>query len=264
VGRLVLETELGTFLGDTRIRLLEAIDKYGSISRAAKTVPLSYKAAWDAVDAMNNLADEALVERSVGGAGGGGTKLTAYGHRIVAFYRAMEENYQEILDRSAQRLGEDGAGDVRQFRSLIRRMAMNTSARNQFVGPITALREGAVNFEVCLRLDAQNELTAIVTCESAERLGLSIGKEVHAFVKAPSVILTTDAAIRTTARNQLWGTVSRVLLGSVNAEVALLLPSGRNVISVVTHDSVQIAGLVEGASACALFKASSVILATFT
>src|SRR5271169_1650748 len=113
VGRLVLETELGTFLGDTRIRLLEAIDKYGSISHAAKTVPLSYKAAWDAVDAMNNLADEALVERSVGGAGGGGTKLTAYGRRIVAFYRAMEENYQEILDRSAQRLGEEGAGDVR-------------------------------------------------------------------------------------------------------------------------------------------------------
>jgi molybdenum-dependent DNA-binding transcriptional regulator ModE len=55
------------FLGDTRIRLLEAIDRYGSISQAAKAVPLSYKAAWDAVDAMNNLAEAPLVERSVGG-----------------------------------------------------------------------------------------------------------------------------------------------------------------------------------------------------
>jgi molybdate transport system regulatory protein len=36
------------------VRLLEAIDLYGSISQAAKHVPLSYKAAWDAVDAMNN------------------------------------------------------------------------------------------------------------------------------------------------------------------------------------------------------------------
>ena len=60
VGKLALETEFGPFLGDTRIRLLEAIDTHGSISQAAKAVPLSYKAAWDAVDAMNNLADEAL------------------------------------------------------------------------------------------------------------------------------------------------------------------------------------------------------------
>jgi molybdate transport system regulatory protein len=67
VGKLTVDTEFGTFLGDTRIRLLEAIDRYGSISQAAKAVPLSYKAAWDAVDAMNNLAEAPLVERSVGG-----------------------------------------------------------------------------------------------------------------------------------------------------------------------------------------------------
>jgi molybdate transport system regulatory protein len=263
VGKLVLETELGAFLGDTRIRLLEAIDQYGSISHAAKTVPLSYKAAWDAVDAMNNLADEALVERSVGGQHGGGTKLTDYGRRMVAFYRAMEEDYQGILDRVAKRLGKDGAGDIRQYRNLIRRTAMNTSARNQFAGLITALREGAVNFEVCLRLDEENEMTAIITRESAERLGLAIGKEVYAFVKASSVILMTGRAIRTTARNQLWGTVSHLHRGSVNDEIVLTLPGGRNIIAVITHDSVQRLGLVEGASACALFKASSVILATF-
>ena len=45
VGKLTVDTEFGTFLGDTRIRLLEAIDRYGSISQAAKAVPLSYKAA---------------------------------------------------------------------------------------------------------------------------------------------------------------------------------------------------------------------------
>jgi len=66
IGRLALETELGPFLGATRIRLLEAIGEHGSISQAAKAVPLSYKAAWDAVDAMNNLADEPLVLRSTG------------------------------------------------------------------------------------------------------------------------------------------------------------------------------------------------------
>ncbi len=263
VGRLVVETELGAFLGDTRIRLLEAIDQYGSISHAAKAVPLSYKAAWDAVDAMNNLADEPLVARSVGGQGGGGTKLTDYGRRLVAFYRAMEEDYQDVLDRVSRKLGNDGAGDVRQYRRLMHRLAMKTSARNQFFGPITALREGAVNFEVCLRLDDDNELVAIITRESAERLGLAIGKEVHAFVKASSVILMMDPVVRTTARNHLWGKVTRLHPGAVNDEITLTLPGGRNVIAIVTHASAERMGLSEGASACALFKASSVILATF-
>jgi molybdate transport system regulatory protein len=263
VGKLVVETELGTFLGDTRIRLLEAIDQHGSISHAARTIPLSYKAAWDAVDAMNNLADQPLVERLVGGQRGGGTRLTDYGRRMVAFYRAMEENYQQILDRSAQHVGDRGQGDLQQFRGLIRRMAMHTSARNQFAGPVTALREGAVNFEVCLRIDAHNELTAIITRASAERLGLAIGKEAYAFIKASSVILTTDPEIRTSARNRLWGTVSRVHEGAVNDEVTLTLEGGRTVVAIVTHDSVQRMGLAEGVPAGALVKASSIILATF-
>ena len=66
-GKLSLDTAMGAFLGDTRIKLLEAIALHGSISQAAKTVPLSYKAAWDAIDAMNNLAPEPLVIRTTGG-----------------------------------------------------------------------------------------------------------------------------------------------------------------------------------------------------
>ena len=74
--RLEVDTEFGSFLGDTRIRLLEAIDLHGSISQAAKAVPISYKAAWDAVDAMNNLADQPLVVRPAGGTDGGAARLT--------------------------------------------------------------------------------------------------------------------------------------------------------------------------------------------
>ncbi|MBP8221486.1 MAG: winged helix-turn-helix domain-containing protein, partial [Aeromonadaceae bacterium] len=86
--KLEVETEFGAFLGDTRIRLLEAIAIHGSISQAAKKVPLSYKAAWDAIDNMNNLAEQPLVLRSAGGRQGGGTQLTAYGKKVVALYRA--------------------------------------------------------------------------------------------------------------------------------------------------------------------------------
>ena len=263
VGKLTVDTEFGTFLGDTRIRLLEAIDRYGSISQAAKAVPLSYKAAWDAVDAMNNLAEAPLVERSVGGKHGGGTALTDYGRRVIAMYRAVEQEYQDAIDRLSKRLGDGGETSVRQFQTLLRRMSMRTSARNQFVGSICGLREGEVSFEVRIRLDDANEVVAVITRESAETLELAIGTEVHAFVKAPSVLIITDPAARTSARNHLWGEVTRIHEGPVSSEVTITLPGGRNVTSVVTHDSVGNLALAIGTPACAVFQATAVILAVF-
>jgi molybdate transport system regulatory protein len=263
VGKVTVDTEFGTFLGDTRIRLLEAIERYGSISQAAKAVPMSYKAAWDAVDAMNNVSEETLVERSVGGRHGGGTLLTDYGRRLVAMYRAVEQEHQTTLERLSARLGDAGAADIDHFHTLLRRMSMRTSARNQFVGPITGLRKGEVGFEVNLSLDAEHELSAIITRESAENLGLTIGREVHAFVKASAVILLTDRNIRTTARNQLWGDVANIHEGPVNSEVSIALAGGRTVTAIVTHDSIASLGLEVGKPACAVFKASSVILVTF-
>ncbi|TXT37018.1 MAG: molybdate transport system regulatory protein [Comamonadaceae bacterium] len=91
-GKLLIDTAMGSFLGDKRIRLLEAIDKTGSISQAAKAVPLSYKAAWDAVDDMNNVAPEPLVKRAAGGRHGGGTELTALCQR---FSTSAQENVHE-------------------------------------------------------------------------------------------------------------------------------------------------------------------------
>lgn len=262
-GKLQVDTEFGTFLGDTRIRLLEAIGTHGSISQAAKAVPLSYKAAWDAIDAMNNLAEHPLVTRSTGGKNGGGTAITDYGRKVVALYRALEAEYQAALDRLAATMGDEQAGNFQQFRQLLKRMSMKTSARNQFAGTITGLREGDVDFEVRLRLDAENELVAVITRESAENLGLQIGMEINALAKSSSVLLLTDAEVRTTARNHLWGEITRISEGSVNAEVTLALPGGKTVCAVVTHDSVANLGLAVGGRACAVFKASTVILCLY-
>jgi hypothetical protein len=55
---------------------------------------MSYKAAWDALDDLNNLADAPVIERSIGGAGGGGSKLTEYGRKLIAMFRAIESEYQ--------------------------------------------------------------------------------------------------------------------------------------------------------------------------
>ena len=140
---------------------------------------------------------------------------------------------------------------------------MKSSARNQFSGPIVALRSGEVEHEVRLALDSHTEIVAVITRASAESLGLAIGKEVFALVKSASVLLTTERGLRLTARNQLWGTVSAIRYSAVNDEVTLALPAGRSVTAVVTHGSCETLALEIGSEACAVFKSSSVILAAY-
>lgn len=263
LARMSLETEIGAALSDTRIRLLEEIGHKGSINQAAKAVPLSYKAAWDAIDTMNNLAPEPLVVRVTGGRQGGGTRLTEYGQKVVAMYRALEIEYQAALDRLTERLNEAGGCDIRGFQKLMHRMSLKTSARNQFSGAITGLRDGGVDYEVRVRLDADTEIAAVITKASAENLGLTIGKEVFALVKSSSVMLSVDPGMRLTARNQFWGEVAEVHEGPVNNEVTLVLPSGRSLTCVVTGESCRALGIEPGAKACAFFKSSSVILAIY-
>jgi molybdate transport system regulatory protein len=261
-GKLLIDTAMGSFLGDKRIRLLEAIDRSGSISQAAKAVPLSYKAAWDAVDDMNNVAPEPLVIRSAGGKHGGGTALTTFARRLIAFYRALEKESQLALEKLTSNLHQSGVSDVDDFRQVLRRMSMKTSARNQFAGPIIAIKEGVVDTEVTVELAPNLVLTAIVTRESAENMNLELGRDVLAFVKASSILLLLGEDSRISARNRFSGTVTSIHQGPVNAEVTLSMPGGRHVITaVITDDSVKRLGLLEGATATAVFKASSVFLA---
>lgn len=242
--------------GADRIGLLRAVGDTGSITHAARAVGLSYKAAWDAVDAMNNAAGAPLVERQPGGRGGGGTRLTEHGRRLVARHAELEALHQSfigLLDASGADLGRD--------LDLWGTLNMKTSARNQFTGTVSRVAAGAVNDEVEIDLRGGRRLVAVVTRESAEALGLAPGVAAFALVKASSVLVATQlGAARLSARNQLAGTVARVLPGAVNAEVVVDLGDGLTLAAVVTRESVAALGLAAGVSATALFKASSVIV----
>jgi molybdate transport system regulatory protein len=77
-------------IGPGKIGLLEAIDREGSISAAGRALGMSYKRAWDLVDALNKLIGTAAVAASPGGHRGGGATLTEAGRNLVADYRAIE------------------------------------------------------------------------------------------------------------------------------------------------------------------------------
>ncbi|MEZ0600574.1 TOBE domain-containing protein [Paraburkholderia sp. IW21] len=66
--------------------------------------------------------------------------------------------------------------------------------------------------------------------------------------------------VKTSARNQLYGTVSAITRGTVNDEVSLTLTGGHPIVSVVTHESTETLGLAVGSAAFALIKASWVVL----
>lgn len=138
---------------------------------------------------------------------------------------------------------------------------MKVSARNVFKGKVSEVRPGAVNSEVILELGGGETLVAVVTVESVKSLNLVPGAEAIALVKAPWVMLMTDAdGIRLSARNCLEGKVISVTDGAVNAEVVLELTGGTRVYSIVTRDAVQELGLAKGVSATAVIKASHVML----
>jgi ModE molybdate transport repressor domain/molybdenum-pterin binding domain/molybdenum-pterin binding domain len=244
------------FIGGDRIGLLEAIDRFGSITRAAREVGVSYKTAWDAVDAMNNAAEKPLVERAVGGLGGGGTMLTDEGKETVRLYRVLQDEHQEFIKRLEGRLGNVG-----RFYSLLRRVAMRVSARNVFQGKVAAVRKGAVSTEVNLTLKGGETLCSVITNESAKVLGLKTGMEAYAFFKASAVILGKDLhGAKVSARNLLCGTADRIVHGPVNAEVTMVLPGGSVLTAIVTEESAKRLSLSHGDPVCALVKASSVIL----
>lgn len=263
VGKIEFETASGAVLGDKRIRLLEAIAEHGSLNRAAKTVPLSYKAAWDALDSMNNLADSPLVVRTTGGRNGGGTRLTEHGLQMITLYRAMESSQQDMLDRvSSMPALAAGVSESAPLLTLLRRMAVKTSARNQFIGTVVSVVDRGGMTDVRLRLSGGDELIASITPESVETMILAPGVQAYALIKAPWVNVTATRP-RAQAINSFDGVIDAVDGGSASTRLTVTSAGGRAIAAAMSNAIVAKRGLKRGACAWATFAHDSVILATF-
>ena len=242
--------------GNERIGLLRAIAEQGSITQAAIAVGMSYKAAWDAVDNMNNLAGEPLVTRTTGGRGGGSTLLTARGTRLVERFAQLDAAHRRFV-----KLLSAESTDLQTDFTVLKTLNMKTSARNQFNGTVTAVRSGAVNDEVELTLPGGARIVAVVTRESTESLGLRTHMAAFALIKASSILVATDLeGAKLSARNQLRGKVASVTPGAVSSEVVIAIEGGGSIAAIVTQASAKALRLAPGVQATALFKASSVIL----
>ncbi|MFZ2197379.1 MAG: LysR family transcriptional regulator [Thermodesulfovibrionales bacterium] len=104
-GRIWIDGNEGTYLGYGRIILLEHIREHGSMTKAARSMDMSYRHAWELVESMNRQSPVPLVETSTGGKGGGGARLTEAGEQAISLFWKLYADFQDFLEKEARVLG---------------------------------------------------------------------------------------------------------------------------------------------------------------
>ncbi len=244
------------FLGGNRIDLLEQIDQCGSISTAAKVAGMSYKTAWDALNLMNNLADQPLTVAATGGSGGGGTRLTDAGKKVVHLYRLVDAEHRGMLARL-----EESLGDFNNYLPLLQRISMRISAKNVFSGTVCDIVRDISVSQVVLQLKSGHQMTAVISTDSVDALGLEVGSSAYAVVKASAVMIADNhLALKISAKNRITGQIAKITESTVVGEVVLDIGAGETMTATITDSSVRNLGLQEGDEVCAIIKSTSVIV----
>lgn len=231
-----------------RIELLRHIAEQGSITRAAKAAGLSYKGAWDAIDELNNLAHTPLVERVVGGKGGGGARLSEEGQRMLRLYQKLQALQAQVLEAAEQ------AGDL----DLLGRLMLRTSARNQLHGQVSAIDAQGRSDQITLDLGAGLSLRAEITHDSTQTLTLAPGAGVVALIKAGWLCVMPLDAAGNPGHNCLQGVVEQILQDAQGpCELRIGLANGQTLCALSPYCPVG-----EGEPVNVWFDPASVVLGT--
>lgn len=251
---LDLANALGQPAADRRIDILRRIEAGGSISEAARDAGVSYRAAWQAIETLGNLAGQAMVEKAVGGIGGGGARLTAAGKRVLAVAERLEAARRTVLS------GPDDA---------LPGLTLRTSLRNLLRCRVRKLESQSGLVCVELETSASDTLRSTITLESAELLGLCADLPVLALFKAAAVGVSRAPGPRTSPKapeppiraaevdNRLAGRVVRTMTQPAG-EASLELAGGEHITGFTRKDATPPS---IGSTAIAHFPASAVIIA---
>ena len=240
---------------DKRIEVLRCVAQGGSISQAARETGISYKAAWQAIDTLSNLSGRMLVDRTVGGAGGGGAQITEHGEQLLLMADALAQARAQVIQHLS------GAA------SLTHALGLRTSMRNQLpcqVDGLDACADDDPAMGVRLRTAGGAVLTASVTRESADLLGLAPGLSVLVMCKAMAVTVrratarqrSGDGASRSGKWCVLPGEVERMAPGAARDEAVLALPGGGHWVGFADHPS----QLAVGDAAWALMAPAALVI----
>jgi len=252
-GRFWLSKNDKSFLGSGRIELLRHIEKTGSIHAAAKEMKMSYKAAWERINSMNELADETIIERKIGGKGGGGTTLTPYAYELINTYDRLNELHRQFIERFAQ-AGEN----PERLAKILNRTFLTTSARNQIPSVIKEIKEVGINSLITMSIAGGGKITSSITSKSVKNMSLSVGDDVYAIIKSSDISISTTPPPKSDTLNIIEGTIQKIEISSESVEVSLKVNDLTSLILVVKE--AQIASLKVGDKAYANVHASNIII----
>jgi molybdate transport system regulatory protein len=161
-------------LGKGGAQILRQIEKDHSISKAAKSLGMSYRYVWNYVHKIDRALGEPVAEAYKGGRlGGGGAVLTDLGKSLLAEYGQLESYLDKVL--SGMKYGEV--------------MRLKISARNRLKGKVTAVEKDGIMAKVKVEVTNPVTVTAIISKEAVEDLKIKVGDEVEAIVKATEVMI---------------------------------------------------------------------------
>lgn len=236
---------------DKRINILRRIHETGSISEAARLANVSYKAAWQAIETLGNLAGTPLVEKAVGGTKGGGTALTPTGKTVLELSERLMIAREKVLEEFA-------AHNMPELMPVGTSM-LRTSMRNQFPVTVTRIARGPAMVRLELKIDDENSLKATLTQESAQLLGLTSDMRVLALCKATAVEIARELEPQKGA-SIIKGTVIRSARNDKGGEVTLRLAGGTSLVGFSRAGH----GLKLGDQAQALVSAQAIVVALFS
>ncbi len=248
-----LKIDLAQALGDVnidkRIEILRQVGLVGSISEAARVTGVSYKAAWQAIETLGNLAGKPMVEKAVGGSGGGGAQLTQEGQKVL--------EGAELLSRAKTAVFAELEKGFSNFSALgFSSLNLRTSMRNHLPCQIQQMKKNGAFTRVVMELGEGQLLASKITEESAQLLGLVVNMDVLALCKATGVSITSTKS-KKQGVNVLKGKVTRISNGKQSGEVSIRLNSGFQLVGFST----QLSSHKVGDEAYALVDETSVVIA---
>jgi len=161
-------------LGKGGAEILRAIAKENSLSKAAGTLGMSYRYVWNYIQKIQKTMEAPIVETFRGGkAGGGGAKLTQLGQSLLEEYLRLEGYLSEVLS------------DTEYWEVL----GLKISARNRLKGKVVEVEKDKITAKVKVEVKVPVFVTALISREAVEDLGIKVGDEVEAVVKATEVMI---------------------------------------------------------------------------
>jgi len=245
-GNIWINKENRGFIGKGRVELLQNIQIYGSISKAAKQMKMSYKAAWDSVDIMNKLSNKPLVTKVTGGVGGGGTVITAYAKELIQAYEEVSmlyRNYFETLGNS--------------FNANLLDDSFEEPVFCRLTGTIKDKLNINDNYEITIQTKSKQLLTSIESKKFVLERALEIGDEITFLIETNNIVINKNPNSNS-ARNILEGKVLKITNDGINSTIKIDCGNEEIIYAKVTSSSCAKLNIEVGDSLFASFKAYNI------